>query len=333
MKKLIFISVIYICYSFGCFVKAQAGTDKSIKDAKSTATSAVLKKYQKFSDNDSVLWIYGGDASLGFNATQLTNWAAGGEDQIGINSVVNLYANYKKGKRTFENYGTFAYGIMKRGEGKAVKNDDKINISSKAGHQMTSKWYYTAAFLAKTQFSPGYKYSGKDTIRVSDFLAPIYLYLSIGFDYRPSNKFSSVFSPLMGKATFARSDDVEVLSNAGLVETVKDESGNDVKVTRKSRYEFGGGMLFNLNGNLLKNKVSYSSQLELFSNYAKNPQNVDITWALQAKILIYKNISADLRLDIKYDDDQKTIDEETKAQRGAKVQVKNYIGVGLFYEF
>ncbi len=313
-------------------VKGQA--DDAIKAAGTTAKKAdeALKKYKKFSDNDSVRWLLGGDAALSFTATQLSNWAAGGEDQIGVGTIVNLYANYKKGKRTFENYGTFAYSLLKTGIRDAVKNDDRIYLVTKAGHQMSKKWYYTASYLVRTQFSPGYTYSATDTIRVSDFLAPVYMYLSIGLDYRPSNNFSSVFSPLMGKATFARSNDINVLRNAGLVESGKDAAGNPIDVTHNSRYEFGGGIVLSLNGNMFKNKVSYSSQVELFSNYMEDPQNVDVTWTLQAKILIYKNISADIRLDMKYDDNQTSVDKEGNPH-GPKLQTKNYIGIGVFYQF
>ncbi len=315
---------------------ARGQGDQGIRDAQAkiaaTKTDDQLKKYRKFSDNDSIRWIYGGDATLNFAATYLFNWVNGGEDQIGVSSAVNLYANYKSGKRTLENYGTFAYGLLKRGTSKAVKNDDKLFLTSKAGYQLSKKWYYTAAFLARTQFAAGYKYDKSDTIRVSDFLAPINLYLSVGLDYRPSDKFSFVFSPVMGRAIYSRSNSMDVLSSAGLVEKAKDETGADILIPHNSRFEFGGGVLFNINGDVLKNRVKYSTQLELFSNYMEDPQNVDVTWGLQVKILVYKNISADLRLDIKYDDNQKTIDQDGNPQ-GAKLQVKNFFGVGLFYEF
>ena len=329
LKPITCVCLFIVSLLFPNMVMGQA--DATIKGAKNTAVGARdgYRKFQKFSSNDSLPWLYGGDATLSFTATSLGNWA--GEDQIGISPIINLYANYKKGKRTFENYATFAYGFMKTGERKAVKSDDRLHFTTKLGHQISPKWYYTAALLMRTQFSPGYRYSASDTIRISDFLAPAYMFLSIGLDYRPSAKFSSVFSPVMGKATFARSNDMTVLSNAGLVKKEKDADGNDILVPRKPHYEFGGGMLINLNGNLFKNKVAYSSQLELFSNYAEKPQNVDVNWFFQSKILIYKNISADLRFDLKYDDDQKSTDKDG-VMGGAKVQIKSYFGMGLSYQ-
>jgi hypothetical protein len=338
--------LIHICFGIICCLFLDTGlyaqTDASIKAAKKTVTDAsgALKPYQKFIDNDSVHWLFGGDGSLSFRATSLTNWATGGEDQIGVSPLVNLFLNYKKGKRTFENYWTFAYGLLKTGENKAVKNDDRLYYTSKVGHRMSPKWNYTAAFMARTQFAPGYRYSAADTVKTSDFLAPVYLYLSIGLDYNPNKNISCLVSPVMGKATYANSNSTDVLATAGLITAGKDESGADIKIPHHSRYEFGGGLQLMLNGNLFKNKISYNSQVELFSNYAQKPENVDVFWALKVKIMLYKNITADLRFDLKYDDDQKTVVKELQpdgtyanATHGAKTQIMNYIGVGIFYQF
>ena len=328
----------HICFGIFCFsllcVRLHAQTDASIQSARKTVTSesASFKPYQKFVDNDSVHWLFGGDGALSFKATSLANWAAGGEDQIGISPIVNSFLNYKKGKRTFENYWTFAYGFLKTGERKAVKSDDRLWYSSKLGHQMSPKWYYTTTLLARTQFTPGYKYSNTDTVRISDFLAPAYIYVSAGLDYRPSNSFSFVLSPVMGKATYVNSGDMNVLASAGMLTAGKDETGADVMIPHRSRYEFGGGAIMSFNGNLFKNKVSYNSQVELFSNYTQKPENVDIFWTFQTKIMLYKNITGDFRLDLKYDDDQKSVNDDGSLG-GAKIQVKNYMGVGLFYQF
>ncbi|MDR0713676.1 MAG: DUF3078 domain-containing protein [Bacteroidales bacterium] len=331
MKRL-YISVGAVWMALQLCPSVHGQSDASIKAAKSTAAAAGLKKYQKFSGNDGKPWLYGGDVTLSFASTSLSNWSGGGEDQISIAPAVNLYANYKKGKRTWENYGIFNYSIQKNGERKAVKNSDNINLITKIGQQITPKWFYTASFLVCTQFSPGFKYSATDTVRVSDFLAPVSLFLSIGVDYRPNNNISVVMSPLMGKATYARSDDMLVLSNAGLVTTEKDSSGADVKIPHKSRYELGGGLVASWKGNTLKNKLSCDTQVELFSNYAKQPENIDVTWRVIAKYLIYKNISFDLRFDLLFDDDKKTTDENGQL-RGAKIQMKNYVGASLFYQF
>ena len=335
---------IVYCFGIICFLffgtetrgQDKAQMDAAIKQAKSTATSAsgAFTAYQKFIDNDSVHWLYGGDVSLSFTATSLANWAAGGEDQIGARSTINLFANYKKGKRTFENYATLSYGVLKTGERKAVKNDDRLYYTSKLGHNISPKWAYMVAFLARTQFSPGYQYSGDEiTAKLSDFFAPINLYLSMGVDYKPNQNISCMLSPIMGRATFVRSDSSTVFASAGMMIIETDASGNQIQKPQNSRYEYGGGILITLNGNLFKNKVTYSSQLDLFSNYVKDPQNMAIVWMFNSKILLHKRISANIQLEMKYDDNQKTLEEETGKWRGAKTQIKNYTGVGLLYQF
>jgi len=335
------VKVIIYCFGIFCFlffhveIKGQAQS-KDIKDARSTANAATgaFKAYQKFVDNDSVNWLKGGDASLSFAATSLTNWVAGGEDQIAVRPAINLFANYKKGKRTFENYAVLAYGILKTGERKAVKNDDRLHFTSKLGHQISPKLAYTSAFLARTQFAPGYKYSGdKITAKVSDFIAPLNMYLSVGIDYMPSKNVSLMLSPIMGRATFVRSDSSTVFIAAGMMAEKTDENGKKIQIPLRSRYEYGGGALLKFNGNLFKNKVTYSSQLELFSNYAEKPQNIEIFWLFDTKILLYKNITASWQLQLKYDDNQKTKDETTGELRGAVVQTKYFVGLGLFYQF
>ena len=337
------LSVIYfvslICFFFASDIKGQptkAQQNKNIKDAKNTASGAsgAFRAYQRFVDNDSVHWLWGGDATLSFNATSLINWVAGGEDQITVRPAINLFANYKKGKRTFENYATFAFGISKTGERKAVKDDDRLHYTSKLGYRISPKWAYTAAFLARTQFAPGYRYSGEHiTAKLSDFLAPLNMYFSVGLDYIPNKNISAMISPVMGRATFVRSDSTTVIISAGMMTTETNEKEEMVLVPHKSRYEFGGGALIKFNGNLYKNKITYSSQLELFSNYMRDPQNMEVFWVSNAKIQLYKNISANMQLEVKYDDNQKIKDETTGDLRGAKVQIRSFTGVGLFYQF
>ena len=330
------IVVVGLLFSVAEIKGQKAQTNAAIKQAKKTVSDAggSFKTYQRFIDNDSVHWLRGGDASLSFNAVTFSNWIAGGEDQIGIHSAVNLFANYKKGKRTFENYATLALGVLKTGERKAIKNDDRLHYNSKLGQKISPKWAYTTALLARTQFIPGYKYSGDQiTNKVSDFLAPINIYLSMGLDYTPNKNISCMLSPVMGRATFVRSDSATVIISAGMMTVETDENGKKIQVPHKSRYEFGGGALVKFNGNLFSNKITYSSQLELFSNYMEDPQNMEVFWIFNTKILVYKNVTANLQLELKYDDNQKIKDELTGDLRGAKVQLKSFTGVGLFYQF
>jgi len=327
MKYILILTFILFAIAFS----ANAQTNKAaIKGAASTADAGIGKDAKKLPQaKDTVHWKKGGDVSLSFSQVHLSNWAAGGENSLSLNSSSNLFANYKKDKLIWENYAFMAYGIVKAENRKSVKNNDQINMGSRVGYQMAPKWYYTAALLGRTQFAPGYKYSATDTIRVSDFLAPAYMFLSLGLDYKPSGRFFVSLAPAMGKATFVRSDDDVVKAAAGIPQDMREEG-------KKARYEFGGGMVFNFNGSYFSKKVTYSTQLELFSNYFDNPQNLDVVWDFQFRVTLTKFVAANVRINMLYNDSQKTIvtlPDGTKQERGAQLQVKQFFEIGLFYPF
>jgi len=359
MKRItnIFWGAICVLFLNGAGGRLYAQTEANIRAASRTVADAgnALRPQRKFSNNDSVLWFFGGDVTMNLRQTVLQNWAGGGEDQISINAITNMFYNYQKDKRTWENYMTLAYGFSKTGDNTAIKSDDRIQFKSKVGQQMLPKVYYTASFLMRTQFSAGYRYSAKDTTLISHFLAPVNMFVSVGLDWRPKPTFSLNLSPLMGRTTFVRKihgidqeNDVLVLSQAGMPrgKKVNPDTGKledepvEEYVKKRTRHEFGGGALISFNGNLFENRVSYNSTVDLFSNYVDKPQNVSIYWTFQSKILLYKNISADIRFELKYDDKQKSIKEiknddgtTTKAPGPPRVQLRTFYGIGLFYQF
>ena len=299
----------------------------AVKGAAATAATGVGRSTEKLPDT--LKWKKGGDVSLNFSQISFSNWAAGGENSLALSSSSNLFANYKKNKMIWENYAFMAYGVVKAGDRPSVKNSDQINIGSRVGYQMVSNWFYTAALLVKTQFAPGYKYTSTDTLYTSNFLAPAYLFLSFGLDYKPSSKLSVSFSPIMGKATFVNSNSEAVLLASGITRKKFDEG-------KRSRYEFGGGIVFNLNGSYFSKRVTYSSQLELFSNYIEKPQNLDVVWDFQFRVALSKFISSGVRLNMMYYDNQKIITKDTEGnlvENGAKPQMKQYFEIGLFYGF
>jgi hypothetical protein len=149
-------------------------------------------------------------------------------------------------------------------------------------------------------------------------MAPAYLNISLGMDYTPSKVFSLFIGPLSGKSTFVMDDE---LSDAGAY---------GVDSSKHFRNEFGGTIRAIVNKDIMKN-VNLSSKLELFSNYMKNPQNIDVNWQLLINMKVNKWIAASINLQMIYDDDIKT--KEDLVTHGAKVQFKEVFGVGLSYKF
>lgn len=277
---------------------------------------------------DSVVsnWKKGGMVSLNASQVSFTNWAAGGQNSIAANSFINLFANFKKNQMTWDNTLDLGYGKMRQGSDKDVilyKTDDKIDFSSKYGQYAFEHWYYTGLVSFKSQFDEGYKKAG-DTDRISNFLAPAYLNISLGMDYKPNDNFSLFISPLSGKVTFVYDD---LLSAAGAFGVVAGEN---------IRAEFGGYIKMQYKVDLMKN-ITYTTKLDLFSNYLEKPQNIDVNWENLITMKINNWFSANIHYTMLYDDDVKIAwdsnDDGINDSYGAKLQIKQLLGIGLTYKF
>jgi hypothetical protein len=265
-------------------------------------------------------WKFPTIINISLSQTSFSNWASGGENSYAVNGLLLLNADYKSKMTLWENDLIFAYGLMKQGEKEVRKTDDKIEFSSKFGYKAINHWYYSGLLQFKTQFTDGYKYddAAGTKSKLSTFMAPGYLNVSLGMNYAPSKVFSLFIGPLSGRSTFVFDDE---LSDAGAFGV---EAGKNV------RNEFGGTMKALLNKDIMKN-VNLSSKLELFSNYIENPQNIDVDWQMLINMKINKYLSASINLHMIYDDDIKTT--EDNQARGAKVQFKEVFGIGFNYVF
>ena len=102
-------------------------------------------------------WKTGGTVGLNLSQVHLENWASGGQSSVSASGLVNLFANYTKGKGTWDNTLDSAYGLLRQGQnGVVLKTDDRIDFASKYGHKATEHWYYSALLNFRSQFAPGY---------------------------------------------------------------------------------------------------------------------------------------------------------------------------------
>jgi hypothetical protein len=271
-------------------------------------------------------WKIGG--AMAFNASQIsfTNWAAGGQNSIAANSFVHLFANYKKNRMTWDNTLDLGYGKMRQGNADNTvwyKTDDKIDFSSKYGQYAFKHWYYSGLVSFKSQFDEGYK-NVTDTLRISNFLAPGYLSVSIGMDYKPNDNFTLFISPLSGKITLVYDD---LLSAAGAFGVTAGEN---------IRAEFGGYVKMQYKVELMKN-ITYTTKLDLFSNYIVKPENIDVNWENLITMKINSWFSANIHYTMLYDDDVKIAwdsnDDGINDRFGARLQIKQLLGIGLTYKF
>lgn len=272
-------------------------------------------------------WKKAGDFSVSFSQVSFSNWAAGGKNSVSGVALFNYSANYAKGRMSWDNSLNMGYGLLKEQSRDLIKSEDKLEFSSKVGYKMTEsgKWFFTGLTNFRTQFADGFNYANKDNpVRISSLLAPAYLTFAAGFDYKPTDKFSLFISPLGSKFTFVADDDLSAVGAFG------------VDPGKKFRAEMGGTLKSELKFAVAKN-VDAVTNLNLFSNYLKNPQNIDVNWDFRLNMKVNKFLSANFITNLIYDDDILVPidhnDDGVVDGKGRRVQLKQLFGAGLSFKF
>lgn len=287
--------------------------------------------------SDTSYWHRGFKGTLTFSQVNLSNWAAGGENSVSLNSFTNVYLNHAKGRVRWENSLDLAYGFLDQKEVGTRKTDDKIQVLTKIGYQLSAgdqKLFWSTGVGLSTQFASGFAFPN-DSVSISKAFAPAYLVLSTGLEYKPSKKISLMFSPVTGKMTFV-SDQRLANSGAFGVEAAEfDALGALVKEGKKFRAEIGTYLNIKFKEEVWEN-VNLESRLQLFSNYLENIREIDINWELTLLMKINKYLSASLTTQILYDKDvefPKLDDVGVQVGVEDKLQFKEIIGIGFSYTF
>ncbi|MFT3679952.1 MAG: DUF3078 domain-containing protein [Ferruginibacter sp.] len=295
MKKSLVTALLIICVAA---VKAQ---DATVQDLKKAASKEVKSL-------DSAGWKKGGTFVLNLNQGSLSNWAAGGEQNVlGINGILNYALNYKKGKHTWDNYIDLALGFQNATSfGKFRKIDDRIDLTSKYGRQIHKKLYWAALVNFNSQALPGYDYTVRDTpTKISNFLTPGKVLVSLGLDYRPNDNLSIFISPITNRWLLKADKEFFDIEKFG------------VPAGRKSYNEIGAYFTAKYSKQVTK-WANYTGRLDLFSNYKRNPQNVDVFFTNLLAMNFNKWLGTTISLDMIYDDDIIS-----------KLQLKEILGIGL----
>ena len=289
--------------------------DESIKKLKADSEKSITKDPK---DTVQKTWKTGGIYSLNIAQASLNNWAAGGDEfSLAVNSLLSVYAFYKKGKHSWDNTFDFNLGYINTTSLGSRKNDDRFDLLSKYGYAIAPKLNIAGLLNLRSQFFKGYTYPNNVKTFSSDFMAPGYLLLSVGLDYKPVTNLSIFLSPATARWVFVRDT---ALSNRGLY---------GVEPGEKSNFEFGAFATINYLKDINKN-ISYKGRLDLFSNYLRNPQNIDLFMSNVLSVKLSKVLSATWGVDLIYDDDVRMFGDN---QRSAALQVKSLVGIGLLVKF
>lgn len=260
-------------------------------------------------------------AGLNLNQAAFTsNWKAGGVNSLGLNSLLNYKANYKKDKHSWDNEVDFLYGMVNnQGQGNR-KTMDRIFLDTKYGHTMNSKWDWIVSANLQSQFAAGYRYD-TDALGVtqqtliSDFFAPGFVTAALGFEYHPVEYFKMRLSPLAPRVT--------IVNNPQRFVTVDNPKPYGVDPTGTTRFEwFAFQMLAEFNKDIAKN-INLKWRYVMFINYqTPDLKKIDHRFDVNLVAKVNQFVNVTLGGILLYDYDQDT-----------KVQLSQAFSLGVLYSF
>ncbi|MCR5003404.1 MAG: DUF3078 domain-containing protein [Bacteroidales bacterium] len=297
--------------------------------------------------------------NINFGQMSFNNWAAGGDNTVTLAAYIDGNANYKRAVSWFNreekdmswnNRLQLDYGFLYASSKPLLqKNTDRIYFQSKWAYQIENKFYFSANFDFKSQFATGYEYktpssdivanydasatsvedlskadqrsAWKDArVKKSDFMSPAYTNIAFGVDWKPADWFTASFAPVTGGFVIVAADDQSLRKTYSM----KEKADGTYKA---ARFELGAQLKvdakFNVNDNF-----NYTTQVVLFSNYLKNPQNFRVNWDNRFDWKLAKYFTATVITNLIYDD---TVYGTDGKRMG--LQFKESFALGFTYTF
>jgi len=266
-------------------------------------------------------WKTEGIFQLNMTQVSLTNWAAGGFSSVSGIVQFNGTANWKKDRRAWDNTLVLAFGGQDQQDGPTVKTDDRIELNSKYGYELNKVWYVAALAQFRTQFTEGFNAEGT---RISNFLAPGYALAGIGLDYKPNDKLSIYLSPATARLIIVTDESLW----GGSIDP--DLRVYGVLNGETTALEAGGYIRFQYQTPLAEN-ITFLTRGDFFSNYLRNPGNIDVTWETMWTFKVNDWFAATLNTLLIYDHDTNLpkVNPEGLPYAGPATQFKQTLGIGL----
>lgn len=274
-------------------------------------------------------WQFG--AGLGMDLSQLLQInpkQGAGQNRLGLGGAANAFSNFKRGRRVWDNTVLWQFGVQRLGSGAVIlgsddkvpfqKTIDEFRLSSKYGYQIKEdgELYYSTNATFLSQLTPTYQFpdlqSGNfisdfaDTGRapLSKFLSPATATLSLGIDYKPTQRLSIFVSPLASKFIIVASDSIasrgvhgnQVSGEANALGIYPEFENVDAQIGATAQIQYKAALLAD-------DRLVFNTTLQLYTNYLRNPQNVDIDWQNGLAFAITQNFQLNLLVNIFYDDD------------------------------
>ncbi len=264
-------------------------------------------------------WKTGGNIDASLNQMAFSHWGrSGGTNRVSLLFTSRGSANYKKGKKTWNNSYSYRYGVLKLQGVKLNKNIDELIINNSFHHKAYKKYDYNITSYFKSQIFPGYRLPN-DSIPVSKFMSSAIYNVGLGMVYKPGKGLEVTGNPLSGQFTFV------------LDTLIMDQKKLGVPEGKRVKSEIGTTVFIKYKKVLWKN-INLNTSLKLFRSYVNNPKP-DIDWRVTLDLKVNKYLSTKFYINMKYDDDvilpdYKYIDGvRTKVGEGKFLQVQQTFGI------
>lgn len=298
--------LLFYLFIAAIFTTTQAQVVKELKKAVSKERAS----------QDSNGWKRAGVFVLNINQSAQSDWGSGGENfQIGINAILNKAIHHRKGKYTFDTYLDLELGLVEASSFKQFrKTNDRFDLTFEMEHNIGKNTHFAYGILTNinTQLFTGNNYIKEDHPKISNFFSPGKILIAPGIDYKNTND-NRFFGLFISPAT--------IRWVTKLDKDFYHKNLFGVDSFHRVYTEIGAYLSFHYNNKISKT-TSLISRLDLFSNYRRNPQNVDLLFNNVLIFNIGKSFVGTFLLDIVYDHNVKS-----------RTQIQQIMGLGLRLKF
>jgi hypothetical protein len=279
-------------------------------------------------------WKFGGSIAINLNQQNSANWVGANERYaLNVGMSADLYGNFVKGNNTWNNTLKMSYAWINSESQGARKTSDFLDLFTKYGRDISKngKMFIATIGNLRTQFTNGYEYNLDPRRRTSGFFAPATLLVTPGLEWRPIKEFSLFASPLAARWVIVSNDPFSYSFPNGIRPDGTQEdpisSFYGVDPFRKVSSQFGSFVSANFKKEVMKN-ITYTTRLDLYSDYLNQPENIDIFWTNILVFKVNKWIALQYQWNMAYDHDF-----VPKDATGPKTQFLGNFGIGVAGKF
>ncbi len=254
-------------------------------------------------------WNYSLKNSLLFNQLLVDNWVPGGVNSYSGAAHIDYNFHYIRKNHRWDSRILAAYGL--KGEENdnfnTRKTEDELKINTIYRYNIKKNWYFGGLLNLETQFAKGYEFNDAERKLISETFSPGYLTVGLGLNYVFKDKFELNLSPGSTKTTFVYNKNLR--TRFKLDENSASETSLGLSIRGRHRFK-------------LFENVDLDQNFGIYSEYNSRPFNLDIAYQLFILMKINNFMSTKLTFSTLYDEDQIK-----------KMQVRESLGVGFFYQF